>query len=68
MSRNVGTANKFNKSEARPPTVDPRRWKIRNPKQYQMTKIQMTETPCLGHWRIWILNLFRISIFEFRVF
>ena len=52
-----------------------------NPKQSQMIKIRMTQTtagiqkvfgflalgPCFGHLKIRILNLFRISIFEFRI-
>ena len=54
---------------------------IRNSKQYQMTKIQMTKTlvfrspinnsqTCtrFEHWQIRISNLFRISCFGFRVY
>jgi len=52
--------------------------KTRNSKQYLMTKIQMTKTCINQHrnclqislenWNIQIFNLFRISIFEFRIY
>ncbi|MGD0897059.1 MAG: hypothetical protein ABR915_04430 [Thermoguttaceae bacterium] len=38
----------------------------RNPKQIQITKLPMTETPLFGTFGIGIWNLFRISIFGFR--
>ena len=50
----------------------------RNSKQYRKTKIQMTKTwfyqrqncfqRSLENWNIQILNLFRISIFELRIY
>jgi len=43
---------------------------IRSTKQYQMTEIKIFKTKklsCFEHLRIGILNLFRISIFGFRI-
>jgi len=46
---------------------DNEKHEARNPKQSQMTEIQITKTVGFENMSIRILNLFRISIFEFRI-
>jgi hypothetical protein len=47
---------------------------IRNPKQYQNPNVLNSKQKrigtavfCFGHWHFGHLNLFRVSIFEFRI-